>query len=137
MGKSREQNMIFRKIGDSAAINRKSEENIYEIVIEEIKSGIRKEGLWAQALVKAEGSEKKAEAAYIALRAQALKDDVRLFESIRRKIEKQIARDEAKTSVKPGGSSRPVDPAWQCARCGGRVGVNYGSSTEIICERCA
>lgn len=129
--------MIFRRFQDSAAINRKAEECIYEAVIEEIKNGIRKEGLWAQALVKAQGSEQKAEAAYIALRAQAMKDDVRLFESFRQEMEKRVARSEADSSARRASRTRPEDASWQCAKCSGRVGINYGSSTEIICSKCA
>ena len=66
---------IFDKYKQQSALNRLQEERLYEFVLEEIGNNEAKPGLYAQALVAAEGDEKKAHAAYIKLRVQSLKDE--------------------------------------------------------------
>ena len=66
---------IFKNFKHNSAVDRLNEERIYEIVINEIKSGKRREGIWGQALEKANGDLKKTEANYIKLRVQSLKDE--------------------------------------------------------------
>jgi hypothetical protein len=56
----------------------KSEEKLYELVINEISSGSIKRGLMAKALVIADGDEKVAKARYIELRAEQIFEDIKL-----------------------------------------------------------
>ena len=62
------------KAGDQA-VDRKVEEALFEQVVQELDDGIKKEGLWAKALMRTEGDHNKAYPEYIALRAQAIKDE--------------------------------------------------------------
>jgi hypothetical protein len=55
------------------------EEKIYEMVLNEINQGIRREGVWAKAIAKSEGNENKAKSLYIEFRAQSLSHE--LFEA--------------------------------------------------------
>ena len=66
---------LFDKYKQQSALNRLQEERLFAFVLEELDNGAAKPGLYAQALVAAEGDEKKAGAAYIKLRVQSLKDE--------------------------------------------------------------
>ena len=57
------------------AMTREVEEELYAQVLQEIERGERRDGLWAKALVTANGDESIAKAQYIKLRVQALFDD--------------------------------------------------------------
>lgn len=57
------------------AMTRELEEELYAQVLREIERGERRDGLWAKALVAANGDESVAKAQYIKLRVQALFDD--------------------------------------------------------------
>ena len=57
------------------AMTREVEEELYAQVLQEIERGERRDGLWAKALVAANGDESIAKAHYIKLRVQALFDD--------------------------------------------------------------
>lgn len=61
--------------------NRLEEEKLYEQVATDLKNGIRKEGLYAKALVDANGSEEYAKALYIKYAVQAFKDQIALKEA--------------------------------------------------------
>ena len=83
---------IFENFKHNSAVDRLNEERIYEIVINEIKSGKRRKGIWGQALEKANGDLKKTEANYIKLRVQSLKDEFEIQKNIER--DKQLKKDE-------------------------------------------
>ena len=57
---------------------RLQESAIYAEVMKEIQSGKRHDGIWAQAFSETEGNEKKADALYIKLRVQSLKDELKI-----------------------------------------------------------
>lgn len=61
---------------DAAA--RLTEEALYEQVAAEISAGVRREGLWAKAIVDSGGSPNAARATYIRLRVQSLIDEIAL-----------------------------------------------------------
>lgn len=69
---------FFDKLRRGAAAARLWEESLYELVMAELKDGARRDGIWAKALVDAEGNEAKAESLYIKYRVQALKDEMTL-----------------------------------------------------------
>ena len=48
---------------------------LFEQVVKELDVGIRKEGLWVKALMCTDGDHNKAYLEYVALRAQAIKDE--------------------------------------------------------------
>jgi hypothetical protein len=69
---------IFDKFKTSIAIDRLSEEKLYEQVGQELKAGKKREGIWVKAMAKSGGDLNKAESMYIDLRVQAFKDEVNL-----------------------------------------------------------
>ena len=135
---------MFRKIANVAALNRKEMEAVYEIVAVEVEQGDVKKGLWAQALVKSEGDQKKAEAAYLKLRVQAILDDKHLLESVLRDLSNSstnppVQAEQAENEEPEPPPKRDDDPnwKWRCDTCGGAVKANYGSANERICKYCA
>ena len=63
------------------ADDRQREELVYKEILIEIQEGIRRDGLWAKALVDAEGDKDKVEALYIKYRAQSLFDEINHYNS--------------------------------------------------------
>jgi hypothetical protein len=85
--------MSFFKSKDKFSIfQRKHETYLYELVMEEIANNERNKGLWGQAIVKSNGDEKKAEAEYIKLRVESLKDEIEIQKQ--EETEKQILNEE-------------------------------------------
>ena len=66
------------KIKDAA--ERLSEEAVYEIIAEEMRSGARRDGLWIKAYSESKGDEILAKAKYIELRKQSLLDEYEIME---------------------------------------------------------
>ena len=58
------------------AATRLREEMLYEVVAEEIDNKVRRSGLWAKAFAISNGDENAAEAKYILLRVQSLRDEI-------------------------------------------------------------
>ena len=69
---------FFRRNDKNAVMDRMLETKLFEYVMDEISDGKKNNGIQGQALVETEGDEKKAEATYIKLRVQSLKDEIRL-----------------------------------------------------------
>jgi hypothetical protein len=67
---------IFDKFKTSTAIDRLLEEKLYEQVAQELKAGKKREGIWVKAMAKSGGDLNKAEALYIELRVQAIRDEI-------------------------------------------------------------
>lgn len=85
------------KLGRVAA--RLQDEQLYEVVGSELEEGVRKNGLWTKAISQSGGDENKAQAIYIKLRVQSLKDEAELerqAEEVMRQNQEQIraGRDE-------------------------------------------
>lgn len=66
------------------AAARLAEEALYEQVAAEIAEGMRRDGLWAKAIVQSGGSEELARVAYIELRVQSLKDEAAVMSEMKR-----------------------------------------------------
>lgn len=66
------------------AAARLAEEALYEQVASEIAAGVRRDGLWAKAIVQSGGSEELARVAYIELRVQSLKDEAAVISEMER-----------------------------------------------------
>ncbi len=83
---------IFDKFKTSTAIDRLSEEKLYEQVAQELKAGKKREGIWVKAMAKTGGDLNKAESMYIELRVQAIKDETNLASEQRgRELEQRIS----------------------------------------------
>ena len=78
---------------DSLVIGRMVEEQLYSQALNELESGVRRDGLWAKALAASEGDEARAKAQYISLVVQALKDETHMQ---RRSLKAAVSRIEKK-----------------------------------------
>ena len=58
------------------------EERFHEVALSEMRAGIRRDGLWAQALVATHGNEQRAVAEYIKLRVASLRDETYVAERV-------------------------------------------------------
>ncbi len=74
---------------ENTSEERLEEEKLYEFVINELKSGERREGLWTKAMVQASGDEKQIEKDYIKLRVQSLIDEKERTDKEVREIEEK------------------------------------------------
>lgn len=137
---------MFRWFRDTAAKQRKFEDALYEAVAKEIASGVKKEGLWAKALAEAEGNDTKAKAIYMRFRVQSMKDEIGLFESFKKEVESAARREEKQRAKHPqsepyigpsSSNTADTEMKWECSKCNGPLGVNYGSAQEFLCKKCA
>ena len=69
---------MLKSLRKSSVENRLVETQLYEFVMNELKEGIKHHGTWGQAIVNSEGNKEKAEAEYIKLRVQSVKDEITL-----------------------------------------------------------
>ena len=67
-----------------SAEGRLVEEQLYERVVNELTSGIKREGIWAKAVAKSYGNEAKAKSLYIKFRVQSLKDEIEVEKASKR-----------------------------------------------------
>ncbi|MDY0136584.1 MAG: hypothetical protein RBS36_05375 [Thiomicrospira sp.] len=72
---------FLKRLKDNVAVNRIEDEAFYELVLYEAENGPRRNGLWAKAIIEA-GSHEKAEAVYLKLLAQAMKDEAYLSKRV-------------------------------------------------------
>lgn len=79
---------FWKKTKRSAATKRLFEERIYEQVLLEVESGIRRGGLWAKALQKSLGDESKAKSLYIEYRVQSIKDEAEIVNMLTEQAKK-------------------------------------------------
>ena len=69
---------FFSKFKQPSASDRLLEEQLYSDVLNEVQSGVKREGLWAKAIAKSNGNESKAKSLYIEFRVQSMRDDLEL-----------------------------------------------------------
>lgn len=100
---------ILDDIRLKGASYRLTEEAIYEEVIHEIESGLRRDGLWAMAISEHPSSEASAKARYIALRVQSLKDEI----VVARAVAEQQAKVEDSKLRAIKDNEAAIESAWQ------------------------
>ena len=81
--------------------SQQSDELAHALVLREMKDGIRRDGLWAQAMSDSEMDSNKATARYIELRVQSMKDE------LRQQMLKQIKGAFTKEGLPDLGSIKP------------------------------
>ncbi len=69
---------FWKKVKRTAIVDRLVEEKLYEQVLREVESGVRRDGLWAKAFQKSHGDEQKAKALYFEYRLQSIKDEAEI-----------------------------------------------------------
>ncbi|SHJ32052.1 hypothetical protein [Cycloclasticus pugetii] len=75
------------KFKRKSAASRLLEEQLYSEVVQELAEGTLRNGLWGQALEKANGDEIKAKSLYIPLRVQSMKDEAEIYQAIEEEAE--------------------------------------------------
>jgi len=87
---------LFDKFKTSTAIDRLSEEKLYEQVAQELKAGKKREGIWVKAMAKSGGDLNKAESMYIELRVQSIKDEYTIQEEVNSRTDNKESKDKVK-----------------------------------------
>lgn len=87
---------FWKKAKQTAIVNRLVEEKIYEQVLREIESGLRRDGLWAKALQESRGNEQEAKALYIKFRVQSIKDEAEIAQTLSNAQEKKRVLSDVK-----------------------------------------
>jgi len=83
-------------IRDHLVVGRKMEEALYELALNEFKTGSIRPGLMAKAMAECDGDEMKARALYVKLLASALRDDFYLEQRREDQSDKAIRNDQAR-----------------------------------------
>ena len=83
---------FWNKLKQIAILNRADEEKIYSQVLKEIESGFIKDGLWAKAIQKSKGDDRKTKPLYIKYRVQSIKDEVEI-------VSQTINNEEEETEI--------------------------------------
>jgi hypothetical protein len=97
----------LRRRGASTRI---TEEVLYAEAIREVEDGVRRDGLWAKALAQSNMQEQPAQAAYLKLRVQSLRDEVELFTQGAQRAARQKRDGETQLSTAQRQEVRiPVD----------------------------
>ena len=73
---------LLSKVRTSVALNRKAQEVLYEMALDEFEAGDIRRGLWAQALAEADGDEARAKGFYLKLRVRAMQDDGAIMDAV-------------------------------------------------------
>jgi hypothetical protein len=71
---------FWKKVKQTAIVDRLVEEKLYEQVLREFESGVRRDGLWAKAFQNSQGDEQKANALYLVYRVQSIKEETEITE---------------------------------------------------------
>lgn len=74
---------LFDRFKAISALARLSEETLYAQVVKELEAGIRRDGIWAKALIDSNGDQDKAKTLYVRYRVQSLKDE----DALQREVE--------------------------------------------------
>ena len=97
------------------ALYRETEEQLFANVVKEIEAGVRRDGLWAKALISAEGDEAKAKIEYIQLRVQSIVDEEMLDTLRKAEKEKQMAEQANKKKEAKAEEERLAKDFWSVA----------------------
>ncbi len=84
---------IFDRINKIAADGRQFEETLYAMALQEVSNRDIKPGLWAKAFADSAGDDTKAQAAYLELRIQAMKDELTAVNRVMDRAEAGYADD--------------------------------------------
>lgn len=122
---------IFNKFKQATAAARLVEEQLYGHVAQELKRGIRREGLWAKALADSDGNDEKAKALYLKYRVQSIRDESEIESALAEQAKSGAHSSEQKPSqqVRPDGQKRTAHESVK------RESVSEGS-TIYICDSC-
>lgn len=67
---------LWKTVQDTSVIGRARDEALHAAALQELRSGRRRDGLWAKALIEAKGESAHTEAVYLRLLVVALRDEM-------------------------------------------------------------
>lgn len=106
------------------------EEKIYGQVLEEVKSAVRREGLWEKALQVSRSNEQKAQVLYVEYRVQSIKDETviaralsedhsdNIIQAYLSKVEKQMPEKKQRVQNIPSDLMDQKYHEKKCYKCG-------------------
>ena len=97
--------MVWKLLKDKIVLDRVRDAAFHDAAIEEIASGVRRQGLWAKALIEAHGDERTAKMVYVKLLVVALKDEAYIADRVRKNSPPPVPR--ATPQPPPQPSDRP------------------------------
>ena len=100
---------FWKKVKQTAIVSRLVEEKLYEQVLCEIESGIRRRGLWAKAFQKSRGNEEETKALYIEYRVQSIKDEAEILTLFSDEEETPTSFSEQYSPVREDDDIKPID----------------------------
>lgn len=89
---------LLARFRTQRATSRISEELLYAEALRELERGMRRDGLWAKAHAESNGDQSAAQALYLKLRVQSLRDEIEVLAGEKRDAER-IAERERKERV--------------------------------------
>lgn len=92
---------LLTKARTTIALNRKAEEALYEMALDEYEAGDIRRGLWAQALAEASGEESRAKGLYLKLRVRAMQDDSAIVSEVLRRESVGVLADQPPQNAAP------------------------------------
>ncbi|MEH6550082.1 MAG: hypothetical protein V7744_08870 [Pseudomonadales bacterium] len=87
---------LFDKLRIRSASERLMEEQLYQVVVDELRQGQKREGLWAKAIARSDGSEDKAKSLYLKYRVQSIIDENKVAQVL---AEDAIAKEEEQRMI--------------------------------------
>ena len=119
---------FWKKVKQTAIVDRLVEEKLYAQVLREIESGLRRDGLWAKAFQKSHGNEQKAKALYYEYRIQSIKDEAEIAAMYGEQLDKT-----SESIIEP---SKDGYQGEGCIKCGGNNFEYDEYNAEYICTDC-
>jgi hypothetical protein len=121
---------FWKKVKQTAIVDRLVEEQLYEQVLREFESGVRRDGLWAKAFQNSQGDEQKANALYIGYRVQSIKDEAELTDALAGQYEVESKKTHAQLNNAQDEHQQKKTELLKCRLCGCMV-------SQLIGELCA
>lgn len=101
---------LLSKVRTSVALDRKAEEALYEMALDEFEAGDIRRGLWAQALAEAQGDEARAKGCYLKLRVRAMQDDGAIMDAVLAANPRNASRIDSTTPPPPAAPVKSSNP---------------------------
>lgn len=118
-----------------SAVARLEDESLYAAVYQEIEAGIRREGLWAKAIADSDGHPDKVKALYVRYRAQAIRDEIQIAESITENALKPLAASPVTYQL-----TRVHSGIYKCGKCNYQISESHREWDEMyklkMCPHC-
>jgi hypothetical protein len=124
---------FWKKVKQTAIVDRLVEEKLYAQVLREFESGVRRDGLWAKAFQNSQGDEQKANALYIGYRVQSIKDEAEIADMLAGQYKVESKQTPAKLNDTQAEHQQKKTELLKCRNCGHMVSQLKGD----LCTDCS